>query len=134
MSDMLVKMSASASSSSTSGRKASQAHLIHHLAALAMLLDEDHTEELLLTICRDNDIIGMFYRRDAIATMDEETLTNVFDGPTLFEKLNTTLWEVGRKVLADELTRSASIHRIESAITPSGGCGVSGGCAVGHKD
>ena len=131
----LTEMSASAASSTPSSKKAIQTHMIHHLAALAMLLDEDHIEELLLTICRDNDIVGMFYRRDALVTSETEVDPDTFDGSALFETLNTTLWDAGRQVLVNALARNNSIHRIESAMVPSGGCGaVSGGCAVGHKD
>ena len=100
-----------------------------------MLLDEDHIENLLLTICRDKEMVGMFYRRDTLVAEDEEALSEVYDSSTMFEELNKCLWDVGRRVLTDELKRKTSIRRIESSIVaPVGGCGVSGGCAAGNKD
>ena len=129
----------SATSTSTAApKKAAQTHMVTHLAALAMLLDEDHIETLLLTLCRDNDIIPMFYRRDTIAGgVEEDVLDRVFDGAALFEALNAAIWEEGRKVLEKQVTRAASIYQIDSAVTPSGGCGtsaVAGGAAANHEN
>lgn len=107
--------------------------MVTHLAALAMLLDEDHVEELILNLCRDNDMVAMLYRRDALPGAEEG---DAFDGAELFAVLNTTLWEQGRKVLEEQLARTASINRIESSrVGASVGGGSSkpfGGCGVGE--
>ena len=128
----------SASTSTDAPKKAAQTHMVTHLAALAMLLDEDHIETLLLTLCRDNDIIPVFYRRDMIAGgVEEDILNRVFDGASLFETLNAAVWEEGRKVLEKQVTRAASLYQIDTAVTPSGGCGasaVAGGAAANQEN
>lgn len=83
------------SSAATPQPKAAQTHLINHLAALAMLLDDDHLETLILTLCRDNDIIPMLFRRDTFCAEGK----GEFDGATLFATLNNALWDKGRDVL-----------------------------------
>ncbi len=103
--------------SATPGTKAAQVHMINHLIALAMLLDDDHAETLILSLCRDNDIIPVLFRRDTFCPEGGE-----FDGATLFATVNNALWEKGLKVL-----QAASAAPAESA---AGGAASSGGAGA----
>lgn len=116
-----MSAAATAVSRESHPKKAAQVHMIQHLAALAMLLDDDHIETLLLTICRDNDIVPMLFRRDTFTNDDGE-----FDGHTLFATLNSALWESGRKVLA-EAQKAAQIPAGEAGLTTA-----EGGAAIEH--
>jgi hypothetical protein len=108
-------------------RKALQKHLVTHLAALAMLLDEDHVEELILTLFRDNDMLGMIYHRGAITEVDSEVLDEVFDAGALFEALNSKFWEEGRKFLASRIACAG----IESTIPGRDTIQLVGGACAG---
>lgn len=112
-----MSAAATATTTETHPKKAAQVHMINHLAALAMLLDDDHIETLLLTICRDNDIVPMLFRRDTFTGDEGE-----FDGAALFTALNSSLWEQGLKVLKDA-TATGPLETAASA-------GVSGGAAA----
>lgn len=118
------------SSVSPGKSRAAQSHMVQHLSALAMLLDEDHVEELLLSICRDNDMVMMLYRRDSLPHVEADD----YDGAELFAVLNTSLWEEGRKRLAAHLsfkdTAGTGPHPLAEALDtaasamPVGGCGA----------
>jgi len=135
-------MSAAASVAPSPGtphpKKAAQQHMIHNLAALAMLLDEDAVEQLILTLLRDNDMVGMLYHRSGITELEEDVLEEVYDAGELFDALNTHLWEEGRKFLASKLAcaaiESAAVGRVPDKIQLVGGSGVAGGCAAAFKN
>ena len=132
-------MSAAASSSFTSetttptrSQKAVQQHLVRNLAALAMLLDEDAVEELILTLLRDNDMVGMLYHRSGISDIAEEVLEEVYDAGDLFEALNTNFWEEGRKYLASRLAAAAVERTIPSGGESRDTIQLVGGAAAGR--
>ena len=119
-------------------KKAVQEHMIRNLAALAMLLDEDHVEELILTLLRDNDMVGMLYHRASVSEIDEDVLDEVYDAGGLFDALNTHLWEEGRKFLASKIAcaavERATVGHVPDKIQLVGGSGVAGGCAAGFSE
>jgi hypothetical protein len=99
--------------------------MINHLAALAMLLDDDHLETLLLTLCRDNDIVPMLFRRDTFCAEGK----GEFDGATLFATLNIALWDKGRDILVkatvtDSLLTESVAGGAASGSTVTGGQGA----------
>lgn len=98
-------------------RKALQSHIVKHLSALAMVLDEDHVQELILTLFRDNDMIGMIYPRGAVTEVESAVMDEVFDAGALFEALNAKFWEEGRKFLVSKISAAG----IESTIPVASG-------------
>lgn len=115
-------MSAAAAATATEAtpkpdRKTLQTHIVRHLAALAMVLDEDHVQELILTLFRDNDMVGTIYPRGAISEVESAVLDEVYDAGALFEALNAKYWEEGRKFLVSKISAAG----IESAISGGGG-------------
>jgi hypothetical protein len=106
--------------------KAVQDHIVRNLAALAMILDEDHIEELILTLFRDNDMVGLIYRRDAVSDIPGDALDEVYDAGEIFEIVNNTLWEKGRQIIAGYISRKA----IESTIPASAGAGAGAGAGA----
>lgn len=132
-------MSAAATTTDTpkpESRKALQKHLVTHLAALAMLLDEDHVEELVLTLFRDNDMLGMIYHRGSITDLDSAVLDEAFEAGALFTALNEKFWEEGRKFLASKIACAGIEATIPGRDTiqlvGGAGAGAGAGAGVGH--
>jgi hypothetical protein len=106
------------SAAATATPKVAHTHMVTHLAALAMLLDDDHLETLILTLCRDNDIIPMLFRKETFCPEGK----GEFDGATLFASLNEALWEKGRGLLA-EMSATGPLETAAGGAA-AGGCGA----------